>query len=75
MFDLEYFESRKKELIDRFNAAANDIKSHQKTIEQILVLQSELRGAYVECEENIKKLTGVDNVEVDNERTQENQVE
>jgi uncharacterized protein YoxC len=74
MFDLEHFELRKKELIDRFNAAANDIKGHQKTIEQIVVLQSELRGAYAECEENIKKLTGVTNGEVDGERTQENQV-
>jgi hypothetical protein len=74
MFDLSHFEARKKELTERFDATVNDIKNHQKAIEQLIGIQHELRGAHAENEANIKKLTEVKDGEANSESTQENKV-
>jgi hypothetical protein len=71
MFDLVHFEARKKELNDRFEASVNDIKNHQKAIEQLIGIQHELRGAHAENEASIKKLKEISDVEVNDEAKEE----
>lgn len=73
MFTKDFFQNRKTELENAFNSVGGKIKEAEDFIKNSQARLAELRGAYAECEENIKKLISLEteDVKVDDESAKE----
>lgn len=72
MFDIAYFEHRKAELHNKFEAAKLQIQQHQEAANKLQEALAQYRGAFAECDESITKLKEINDGNADHETTQEN---